>query len=155
MILDKQYYRKLSIKPILERLNSPELDPEDQRPGDHPDGLGRTGDAARRAPQDVKFDLKEEGELDGRKVWKFRGTWKNRQGLIGLDARPVRPTGVLPPYIPMDVTLYLGKEDGWPYKLVLVGRSAFGVCDTRRLGPDGRPIGAKSSIEKIAPARSC
>ena len=62
------------------------------------------------------------------------------------------PAAFLPPYIPMDATLYLGKEDGWPYKLVLVGRKPSTVFETARLGPDGRPIGAKSSIEKIDPS---
>ena len=45
--------------------------------------------------KDLKFDLKEEDELDGRKVWKFHGTWKTRQGLVGLDARPVNADGCL------------------------------------------------------------
>ncbi len=58
----------------------------------------------------------------------------------------------MPPYIPMDATLYLGKDDGWPYKLVLVGRKPSILFETRRIGPDGRPIGAKSSIEKITPS---
>ena len=75
-----------------------------------------------------------------------------RQGLVGLDSRPVAARRVLPPYIPMDATLYLGKEDGWPYKLVLVGRKPSVLFETRRIGPDGRPVGAKSSIEKIVPS---
>ncbi len=75
-----------------------------------------------------------------------------RQGLVGLDGRPVAAGGFLPPYIPMDATLYLGKDDSWPYKLVLVGRKPSVLFETRRIGPDGRPIGAKSSIEKITPS---
>src|SRR5262249_51416856 len=97
----------------------------------------------------LRFDLKEENTLDGRPVWKLHGTWKNRQGLVGPDARPVGPNGVLPPFIPMDATLYLGKEDSWPYKLLLEGRPLTTLYDLRRTGPDGRPIGAKSTIERV------
>ena len=71
----------------------------------------------------LKFDQKEEDELDGKKVWRLRGTWRTRQGLVSPDGRPVGAGGFLPPYIPMDGTLYLGKDDGWPYKLVLMGES--------------------------------
>ena len=53
----------------------------------------------------------------------------------------------------MDGTLYLGKDDGWPYKLVLVGRKPSRVYDTRKKGPDNRPIGSQRSIEKIEPSR--
>jgi hypothetical protein len=49
----------------------------------------------------------------------------------------------------MDAVLYLGKDDSWPYRLELEGRPLTGVYDLRRTGPDGRPIGAKRSIEKV------
>jgi hypothetical protein len=152
VVLDTPFYQKKSVKPIIERLQSPELNPKlrDQAMTQ----LGMSGPETllvglRRL---IKFDLKEEGELDGMKVWKFRGTWRSRQGLVGPDTRPVAAGGFLPPYIPMDATLYLGKEDGWPYKLVLVGRKPSVLFETRRIGPDGRPVGAKSSIEKVTPS---
>jgi outer membrane lipoprotein-sorting protein len=147
-ILDRQYYRKLSIKPVLERLNSPDLDPTVRTLAINQMGLAGPETLLVGLRKQMKFDLKEEVVLDGRKVWKLHGTWKNRQGLVA-DSRPVNPIGVLPPYIPMDVTLFLGKEDGWPYKMILAGRPLSTVFDTRRLGPDGRLQGAKSSIEKI------
>jgi hypothetical protein len=74
-----------------------------------------------------------------------------RQGLTGPDQRQVSATGLLPPYIPMDATLYLGKDDAWPYKLVLVGRKPTTLIDTRKEGVDGRKIGSLSSIERIDP----
>jgi outer membrane lipoprotein-sorting protein len=150
-VLDSTSYRKLSIKPIVERLNSPEIDPKlrDQ-------ALAQMGFAGpetllvglRRA---FRFELREDAQLDGRKVWIFRGTWKSRQGLAGPDARPVAPSGLLPPYIPSDASLYLGKDDHWPYKLVLQGRQPTILLDTRKMGPDGRRIGSKSSIDKVVP----
>ena len=102
----------------------------------------------------VKFDLKEEGELDGIKVWKFRGTWRSRQGLVGVDGRPVAAGGFLPPYIPMDATLYLGKENGWPYKLVLVGRKPSVLFETRRIGPDGRRSVRRARSRRLFPVKS-
>src|SRR5579883_1616973 len=101
----------------------------------------------------VRFDLKEEGELGGKKVWILHGTWRNRQGLAGPDGRPVPQNGLLPPYIPSDVRLYLGKDDGWPYKLELRGRPVSVLFDTRKVGPDGRRIGSKSSIEQPVPTK--
>ncbi len=66
-----------------------------------------------------------------------------------FDSRQVNPIGMLPPYIPMDANLYLGIDDGWPYYLTLEGRASSALQETRRLGPDGRPIGSKASMEKI------
>jgi outer membrane lipoprotein-sorting protein len=153
LLNESEMYRKLSVKPIMERLNSPELEPKmrDQimmqigfaGPETLLVGLRRT----------IRFELKEEGELEDRKVWIFHGTWRNRQGLSGGDTRPVAPNGLLPPYIPSDASLYLGKDDGWPYKLILAGRPPTIVQDTRKKGPDGRPIGSLSSIERPVPTR--
>ena len=52
VVLDSQNYRKLSIKPILERLNSPELNEKIKDQAHHFDGAGRTGDAACGATED-------------------------------------------------------------------------------------------------------
>jgi len=148
-VLDRQYYRKLSIKPVLERLNSPDLDPKTRNLAITGMGLAGPETLLVGLRKYIKFDQKDEVVLDGRKVWKLHGTWKSRQGLVGPDSRPVNPIGVLPPFIPMDATLYLGKEDGWPYKLILQGRPPSAAVETRRMGPDGKLVGAKSSIEKV------
>jgi hypothetical protein len=58
----------------------------------------------------------------------------------------------LPAYIPSQATVYIGKEDGWPYKVRLAGRQPTVLYDTRRTGPDGRPVGTLSSIQKIEPS---
>jgi outer membrane lipoprotein-sorting protein len=152
VVLDSQNYRKLSIKPILERLNSPELNEKIKDQAITSMGLAGPESLLLGLRRTLKFAQKEEDEIDGKKVWRLRGTWRTRQGLVSPDGRPVSSGGFLPPYIPMDGTLYLGKDDGWPYKLVLVGRKPSAVFETRRLGPDGRPIGAKGSIEKINPS---
>jgi outer membrane lipoprotein-sorting protein len=152
VILESSMYRRLSIKPVLERLNSPELNPKLRDQAITQMGLAGPETLLLGLRRNVKFDQQEEDDLNGMKVWRFRGTWRTRQSLVGPDGRPVNAAGFLPPYIPMDATLYLGKEDGWPYKLVLLGRRPSTLFETRRLGPDGRPIGAKSSIEKVDPS---
>ncbi len=148
VVLDQPYYRKLTIKPILERLNSPDLDPEIRSKATTQMGISGPETLLVGLRRNLRFDIKEDAVLGGRKVVKFHGEWKSRQGLV-FDGRPVNPVGPLPPYIPMDATLYLGEEDGWPYQLILEGRAASTLFDPRRVGPDGRPIGSKASIEKI------
>jgi hypothetical protein len=149
LILDNAFYRKRSIKPILERLNSPDLDAELRSKAMTQMGMAGPETVLVGLRKTFRFDLKEATMLGDRKVWKLHATWKNRQGLVGPESRPVSPLGALPPYIPMDANLYLGVDDSWPYKLTLDGRPLSAVYDARRIGPDGRPIGAKSSIEKI------
>jgi hypothetical protein len=152
-LFNSQIYRKVSIKPVLERLNSPDLDPRAKE--QVATGMGFAGPETLLVGlrKTLKFDQKEEGELDGRKVWILHGTWRSRQGLTMPNSAPAPATGILPPYVPMDGTLYLGKDDGWPYKLVLVGRKPTGVIDNRLKGVDGRVIGSQRSIEKIEPTR--
>ncbi len=152
-ILETQAYRKFSVKPIMERLNSPELDPKIKEQAMNQLGFAGPETLLLGLRRDFRFEEKEEGTFDGKPVWIIRGTWRTRQGLTGPDSRPVPQAGILPPYIPSDATLYLGKEDGWPYKLVLAGRKTSVVFDTRKKGPDGRLIGSKSSIETVDPTR--
>ncbi len=146
-------YRKFSIKPIMEKLNSPELDPKIKEQATNQLGLAGPETLLVGLRRDFRFEEKEEATLDGKAVWIFHGSWRSRQGLIAPDGRNVQQIGMLPPYIPTDALLYVGKEDGWPYKLRLSGRPPTTVFDTRKKGPDGRYIGSKSSIETVAPTK--
>jgi hypothetical protein len=152
-ILENQFYHKLSIKPILERLNSPELDPKIRDQALNSMGFAGPETLLAGLRRYIKFDQKEDGKLDGKPVWVLRGTWKNRQGIVSFNSQPVPPTGPLPPYVPSLATLYLGKDDSWPYRLDLVGRQITELIDTRPRGPDGRPIGARRSIERPTPSK--
>jgi outer membrane lipoprotein-sorting protein len=153
-ILEQQIYHKFSIKPVMERINSPELDARLKE--QFKEGMGFAGPETlltglRRL---FRFDQeKEEAKLRDKPVWILRGTWKDRKGLTGPDQRQVSVTGMLPPYIPGRVVLYLGKDDGWPYKLELVGQPLTKAWDTRKVGPDGRRIGSLSSVETVDPTR--
>jgi len=140
-ILDSESYRRMSVKPIFERLNSPDL--EASMRDQVLSGLGFAGPESLLVGvrKSIKFDQKEEGEWQGKPVYILRGTWRNREGLVGPDQQPVRPIGWLPAYYPSLAVLYVGKDDGWPYKLDLVGRVASDVFQNRRRGPDGRLLG--------------
>jgi outer membrane lipoprotein-sorting protein len=146
-------FRKLSIKPVLERLESPDLDPRIKAQANKEMGFSGPETLLVGLRRVIKFDQKEESDLSGKKMWILRGTWKSRQGLVMANSQPVPATGPLPYYVPRDASLTLGKEDGWPYRLVLVGQVPSDLIDTRRVGPDGRRIGALRSIEHPAPSR--
>ncbi len=151
-ILDQPIIRKLSIKPVMERMNSPDLDSKFKEL--FQTDMGFAGPEALLAGLRRQFRFeqeKEESKLGDKPVWILRGTWKTRQGLSDRPGRQLPAIGLLPPYIPSDATLYLGKDDGWPYKLVLRGRAPTRVEDTRKVGPDGRKIGSLSSIKPVTP----
>ncbi len=141
-ILESQSYRKMSIKPVLERLNSPDIDAKTRDL--FMSQIGFSGPEALLVGlrKSIRFDQKEEGELDGKPVWILRGTWLNRTGFVGPDQRPLPAMGPLPAYVPSLATLYLGKNDGWPYKLILVGKQSSILQEPRR-GPDGRLVAAQ------------
>jgi outer membrane lipoprotein-sorting protein len=151
-ILDQPLCQKLSIKPVMERLDSPEFDPKMREQAK--EGMGFAGPeilltGLRRL---FRFDQeKEEAKLGDKTVWVLRGKWKSRQGLTDRGARQVPAIGLLPPYIPGLAVLYLGKDDGWPYKLELRGQKPTRLWDTRKDGPDGRKIGSLNSIQSVDP----
>ncbi len=148
-ILESQVYRKLSIKPIFERLNSPDMDPKARDQILNQMGFAGPDALLVGLRKSVRFDQKEEDILDGKAMWVLRGTWRNRNGLVGPDQRPLPATGPLPAFVPSLATLYLGKDDGWPYRMDLLGKVPTILQDTRRVGPDGKVIGSRSSIEKV------
>lgn len=151
-VLDQPMISKLSIKPVMERINSPEMDPKIKDIFQNEMGFAGPETLLAGLRRQFRFEQeKEESRLGDRAVWILRGTWKTRQGLADRPGRQLPAIGLLPPYIPSDATLYLGKDDGWPYKLVLVGRAPTRVEDTRKVGPDGRKIGSLSSIKPVAP----
>ncbi len=152
-VLDQPMISKLSIKPVMERIESPDMDPKVKEYFHNEMGFAGPETLLAGLRRQFRFEQeKEESRLGDKAVWILRGTWKTRQGLADRPGRQLPAVGLLPPYIPSDATLYLGKDDGWPYKLVLVGRAPTQVEDTRKVGPDGRKIGSLSSIKPVTPS---
>jgi outer membrane lipoprotein-sorting protein len=149
---NSQLYRKFSVKPILERLNSPDLDARIKEQAMTQMGIAGAEIVVAGLRRAIRFEHKEEGAFEGKKVWILRGSRRNRQGPNGPDGPAVLLNGLLPPYQPSDALLYLGKDDGWPYQVVLKGRPISYLFDTRKFATIGR-IDSLSSIEQAGPAR--
>jgi outer membrane lipoprotein-sorting protein len=155
-VLDQPDLRKRTLAPIIEKLESPDADAElrDRVLS----SLGFAGPDAllvglRKA---VHFNQKEEGELDGRKVWIIRGRWTDLASLTSPDQPPLRLADPIPPYVPSLVYAWIGQEDGWPYRVELSGRK-LGVMeqrkDIREIGPDGRPVGRPITPPNVQPSK--
>ena len=105
--------------------------------------------------KNARFDQVEETKVDGRDVIIIRGSWKNRDGLLDPRGAPISPTAPLPPYVPGNVQITIGKDDFWPYQVKMYGNAPSLVAlqeDTRPIGQDGRPIGIKRPPPKIKPS---
>jgi hypothetical protein len=152
-ILESRFYRKITLGPVLEKLKAPELDAQAREQVLARLGLAGPDVLLSGLRKTIHFDQKDEATEGGHPVWILRGTWQDRQGILGPNQQPLREDAPLPAYIPSQVTLTIGKEDGWPYKVRLAGRQPTILFDTRRTGPDGRPIGNLNLIQKIEPSK--
>jgi outer membrane lipoprotein-sorting protein len=152
-VLDSQTYRKLSIKAVIKKLNDPVLDASTRE-----QILSRLGFAGpetmlaglRKA---VRFNQKSDETFEGKKVWVLRGQWKDRSGLVGPNQQPLSATMPLPPYIPSNIAVWIGQEDGWPIKVEMIGNATSMLKESRQLGPDGRPMGPNKPPPKVDPSK--
>ncbi len=155
--LDWRVFTKVSIKPILERLASPDLDRKTKEQTITEMGLVGTESLLSGLRKHYRFDEieKDEKAIDGHTVMILHGKWKTSPDVVSPDSHPVSPRGFAPPYIPGLVTLYLGKLDYWPYKLVLEGEQSVVPLDTRRRGVNGEPIGGEARSKSWNRLASC
>lgn len=152
--LDQPIIRRKELAPILQKLQNPDVDGELREQVLSQLGLAGPDALLSGLRNAAEFNQKEEGELDGKKVWIIRGRWKDRASLSSPDQPPLPPTGPLPPYVPNLVYVWVGQDDGWPYRVELSGRMP-GIMeqqkDIRELGPDGRPVGRPMALPDQAP----
>lgn len=144
--------QRLDLGPIYKRLDSPECDPglREAVLGQ----LGYTGPETlliglRKA---LTFDQMSEGTFEGHDVLVLAGYWKDYDSLTGPGQPPFQATMPLPSYVPSKATVLIDKADGWPYKLVLEGRTPTileAKKDDRPIGPDGKPIGMKAQPKTV------
>ena len=147
-ILDTQEYRRFDVAKVFEKLSSPDLDRAQREPIIAQLGFAGPEELLSGLRKAVKFDQKEAGTLDGRDVWIVRGEWRNRNALTPKQ-QPLPQTAALPAYIPSLVVLYLGKDDGWPYKLTLVGRTPTRLLDARKNAAEAR----RAAAQDVSPTR--
>jgi hypothetical protein len=95
-----------------------------------------------------RFDSEETETLDGKAVWVLHGEWQDFTAFARPDRTPIGQSMHLPSYLPSRATVWLGQDDGWPYKVMLVGERSI-TEDDRPEGPDGKPIGAKSTATRV------
>jgi outer membrane lipoprotein-sorting protein len=155
-VLESRNYRKMKIDRILEKLKSAEFDETFREQVIAQLGFAGPDALLVGLKKVVQFDQKTAETLDGKPVWLVAGMWRSREGLLGPNQQPLPPTGPLPSYVPDLVKVWIGQQDGWPYRVELLGRAPSVVYeDTRRVGPDGRPIGSRNAfnIQKVEPTK--
>ncbi|MBX6311545.1 MAG: hypothetical protein IRY99_01270, partial [Isosphaeraceae bacterium] len=142
--------RKLTLAPILKKLESPDCDPDLRTMVLTQFGFSGPDTLLEGLRKSVAFNQKAETTLEGRKVWELRGEWKDRAALA-------LPAGAFPPYVPSVVAVWVDQETGFPYRVEVSGRSQslleLQKRDNRPLGPDGRPIGAKTAPQRERPSK--
>ena len=148
-VLDGSRCQTMKIGELLKKLEAPEFtaDFREQVLA----GMGFAGPEALLAGlrKAIKFDRKEPGTLavqigkdrtETREVWVLRGEWQDRDALTGPRNTPL-PAGMPPPpYVPSLATVWLGRQDGWPYKVQLEGRARSLLLQGRQPNAEGRPV---------------
>jgi len=148
-ILEGQSYSKIEVGKILELLKSPDLDAAIRDRVGSQLGFSGPEELLVGLRASVKFDQKESGTLDGHDVWVFRGEWRNRNAILGPRQSQVAATTAIPAYYPSLVVLYVDKENGWPYKLTLVGRKPSVLLDKSKSAGEAR----RQASQEVQPTR--
>lgn len=148
-VMEQQTLELVRVGPVMELLQKPELE-EDLR-SQIETQLGLSGPEALLAGlrKVSRFDQIAEDTLDGRPVLVIGGSWKESEvaGLPGGQAAIDR-FGMLPAYVPSIVRLWIGKDDGWPYKVALQGRMGSMMHDGPLLNAEGRIISRKAAATR-------
>jgi hypothetical protein len=152
-VLDSQSYRTRRIGDILKKVNDPRMDVTLRE-----QILAQLGFAGPESllvglRKSIKFETMTDDTLNGKKVVIVQGEWKDRSSLVAPGQPPLPMNAPLPAYVPSIVRAWIGKEDGWPYQLRLVGRAPSEInLNQAQLGPDGRPIRRPSVGPKVTPS---
>ncbi|HEV3167496.1 MAG TPA: hypothetical protein VGZ22_26040 [Isosphaeraceae bacterium] len=154
-VLDSKGFLRLDLAKILKRLESAEFDSDMKSKVFLSIGFSGPESLLVGLRKALKFEHKDADTLDGKAVWVLRGKWKDMSKLASPNQAPMPATAPLPPYIPSMATLWIGQDDGWPYKVLLEGRipSVLENVDTRQIGLDGKPVGAKGTGTKVQPSK--
>ena len=149
-VLDSQQYGKLEVGQVFEKLKAPELDDLIRDSVTSQLGFAGADELLRGLRKIGRFDQQVAEVLDGKDVWLLTGEWKSREGLFAPNQQPLPALAPLPAYVPSLLKVWVGKDDGWPYKVRLVGRLATVLSETRKI-VDGKPVGAAGGQRKIQP----
>jgi hypothetical protein len=152
-VLDSQSYRKRRIGDILKKVNDPRMDVTLREQILAQLGFEGPESLLVGLRKSIKFETMTDDTLNGKKVVIVQGEWKDRSSLVAPGQPPLPMNAPLPAYVPSIVRAWIGKEDGWPYQLRLVGRAPSEInLNQAQLGPDGRPIRRPSVGPKVTPS---
>lgn len=152
-VIDSQSYRKRKIGEILKKVNDPRMDPVLRE-----QILAQLGFAGPEAllqglRKSIKFENMSDDTYEGQKVVVVQGEWKDRSALVAPGQAPLPTNAPLPAYVPSIVRAWIGKENGWPYQIRLVGRAPSEInLNQALIGPDGRPIRRPAAGPKVVPS---
>ncbi|HEV3120680.1 MAG TPA: hypothetical protein VGY53_02200 [Isosphaeraceae bacterium] len=144
-------YSRLDLAKVLAKLNGREFHADLRRPALERVGFAGPETLLLGLRNALRFTAKEADTLDGKAVWIVRGQWKDLASLTGPSQPPIAPNALLPAYIPSLAQVWIGQEDGWPYRVWLEGRrpSIRDDIDEREIGPDGKRIGRKGLARQV------
>ena len=154
-VLAMQSCHKREIQPILKKLEDPNLNEGFRIAIISNMGFGGPEAMLSGLRKSVGFDQMSDDKLDGLDVVVLRGTWRDRTTLLSANERPLPPTAPLPPYVPENVAIYLGRLDGWPHMIEMIGRAPTMLQeDIREIDKaTGRPIGPARKPARVDPTR--
>jgi hypothetical protein len=151
--------RKRELLPILKKLEDPNIERDFRYLIISQLGFGGPEAMLMGLKNAVKFDQHSDSKLDvdgtSVDVVIVGGTWIDRSRLMGQNDRPLAPTAPLPPYIPSNIRVFIGKANGWPYKIEMIGNAPSLLQeDTRAIDPtSGRPVGRPVKPPKVDPSK--
>jgi len=120
-ILDTQWIDRLDLARIRRILNAPEFDKDARRSVTRQLGFHGVVPVLEGLLETQQFESIESGTLDGVPVHVLHSRWK--PGVLDgrlVQGRPLDSSN-LPPFIPSRCTVWIGKENGWLYKVEMRG----------------------------------
>lgn len=152
-IIDSQSYRKRRIGEILAKVNDPRMDVTLREQILAQLGFAGPDSLLMGLRKAIRFDSMTEDTLNGVPVVIVQGEWKDRSSLVSPGQPPLPTNAPLPAYVPSIVRAWIGKENGWPYQIRLVGRAPSELnLSQAQLGPDGRPVRRAATGPKVTPS---
>jgi len=151
-VIGMKNYRKRDITPILKKLEDPNFDDEFRNQVMTQLGFGGPEALLSGFMTAIGFDQFADEVVDGVPTYILGGKWKDRNGLLGPNDRPLPPTAPLPPYIPSNIRVFVDKVKFWPYRIEMIGVAPLLMEDTREIDPvSKRPIGVRRPQPKVDP----
>jgi outer membrane lipoprotein-sorting protein len=145
-VLSSQSCQKLQVEQIVKRLDNPDCDAQIRDQAYTRMGLTGPETLLQGLRKALAFNQKEAGTFEGKSIWILRGEWKDRSA-PGMPA-----AGPLPPIVTNIAEVWIGQDDGWPYRIQLASSPSSVVEKGQQaVNADGRPASPKLPAAKRMP----